>query len=740
MGTIGVADGADSSAMRVDNTMSGTVHGTSMQVGSVHGGIAFHYAAAPAPGTRPDQVPRPPRRFVNRRADLARLDGLLAEGASAVLNGMPGIGKTSTLYRWAHDNQQHFPDGQLFVDFAELRSAAGADLSEALTMCLRALGVPDERIGSGTAELESTFRSESAKRRLLVVLDEVTEPSHVRSLTPKGEGSIVLATSKRRLGELALHDVELVELDVFDPDAAKELLGELCGRAALDADPAAADRLAELCGGLPIALRIVAARLQSDRLTLAQLADELADERQRLGRLTLQGTDATGVSATLSLAYRDQSEPAARLYRTLGDLPGVSFDSGVVAAAAGLDAATSAGLLADLADAHLVHRTDDGRYQLHSLVRLHAQETARETDPPETERQIVQRVTTHYLALTTLADLAVRAGRLRILKLGEVLRQPVDQVDAFVERSPFAVSATPGRDAVEWLEAERPNLMAVLRAAVRFGFDRQAWQLAEVLTVLFLHHRHLADWRESLALGADAAHRDHQPAAEARLRSMLSRPLMDLRQDDRALAELETAIELADASGHPVLPGSVRELLGRYWDRRDPERAAAVYRESLEINERAGEARGAALARYFLGRALLVAADGEGRPALGVTGDSMEVEAERQLRAVYAEFLGLVREDGTPEPDRRMAARALADLGRAQARCGAAVDARATLGRAVGELREQQAFHYEAEALESLAELTENAGERRGLLERAVEIYRESGNPRAAEVQALLAE
>ncbi|GLW59067.1 NTPase [Kitasatospora phosalacinea] len=720
-----MVDDAETSAMRVGNTMSGTVQGTSMQVGSVHGGIAFHYAAAPTAGTRPDQVPKPPRRFVNRRADLARLDGLRAEGASAVLNGMPGIGKTSTLYRWAHDNQQHFPDGQLFVDFAKLRSTTGADLSEALVMCLRALGVPEERIGSGTAELESAFRSESAKRRLLVVLDEVTEPGHVRSLIPKGEGSIVLATSKRRLGELVLDDVELVELDVFDPAAAKELLGELCGRAAVDADPRSAERLAELCGGLPIALRIAAARLHSDRLTLAQLADELADERQRLGRLTVQGADTTGVSATLHLAYRDQSKPAARLYRVLGDLPGVSFDSGVVAAAAALDTAASTRLLADLVDAHLVHRTDDGRYQLHSLVRLHAQETARETDPPETERQIVQRVTTHYLALTTLADLTVRADRLRILELDEVLHQPADRIDATVRRSPFAASEAPGRDAIGWLEAERPNLMAVLRAAVRFGFDRQAWQLAEVLTVLFLHHRHLADWRESLTLGADAAHRDHHPAAEARLRSMLSRPLLDLRQDDRALAELEAAIALADGSGHPVLPGSVRELLGRYWDRRDPERAAAVYRESLEINERAGEARGAALARYFLGRALLVAAEETD-------------EAERQLRAVYEEFLGLVGKDGEPAPDRRMAARALADLGRAQARCGAEQEARATLGRAIEELEEQQAFHYQGEALEALVELVEDDGERRRLLERALKIHRKSGNPRAAEIQARL--
>ncbi len=173
-------------------------------------------------------------------------------------------------------------------------------------------------------------------------------------------------------------------------------------------------------------------------------------------------------------------------------------------------------------------------------------------------------MTAHYLALVALADLTVRADRLRVLDVGEALQQPADRLDALVDHSPFAASSTPDRDVIGWPEAERPNLMAVLRAAVRFGFDRQAWHLAEVLTVVFLHHRHLADWRESLALGADAVHRDHQPAAEARLRSMLSRQLLDLRQDDRALAELETASDLADRSGHPVLPGSVREFLGRY--------------------------------------------------------------------------------------------------------------------------------------------------------------------------------
>ncbi|MFI5615935.1 NB-ARC domain-containing protein [Streptomyces sp. NPDC051567] len=726
-------DPENPAAPGIMNSLPGSVEGQLAQVGIAHGPITFNYHAARVPEPvghrRPNQVPRPPRGFVDRRRALAALDGLLGDEDAVgcpigVFSGLPGIGKTAAASQWAHNNQQRFPGGQIFVDFATLRSGAGGaggDVSEALATCLRALGVHDQYLPAGFAERTALYRDLSAERRVLVVLDDVTRPAQVTALLPQGPGSAVLATSTWQLGELVLDGAALLPLDVLDTESAVELLSALCGPRRIADEPDAAARLVALCGGLPIAVRICAARLLTQKhLTISALVDELSDEQSRLSRITVSSAhEERTVSAALELAYRDLPAAAAHMYRALGHLPGLSFDAAVAAAAAGLDSAREAQeALGVLEEASLLSVLEDRRYALHGLVRLHAQETSKAQDPPGTARETAGRVTGHYLALTVLADLAVRADRLRITRTQDVLGTSgsVPAALAAPSHDPFAGSDEPGRDAICWLEAERANILAVLRAASRLGFDRPAWQLAEVFTVLFLHHRHLADWRESLELGSTAAERDGNAAAEARLRSLLSRPLLDLKQDAQAKAHLDIAERLAVESGHLVLQASVQEFLGRYWDRHDPARAVDAYRTSLALNAEAGEDRGEALARYFLGC------------SQSATGD--HTTALAALSEARATFLAL--------GDGRMAARSLADVGRTRARLGDPAGAAADLSKAAADLRDCKAFHYEARAMEDLADLLDGPEEVRACLRRALAVYEEGGSPRAAVVLARL--
>lgn len=706
------------------NSLTGNVDGQLAQVGVVHGDITFNYHAGQEtpPGRRPDQVPRPPRGFVNREQILAELDALLAsDDPSAcpigVFSGLPGIGKTAVACKWAHSNQLRFPGGQIFIDFSRLRAGTGGDVSEALAMCLRALGVRDPHLPAGLTERKSLYRDLSAEQPMLVVLDDVTRPTQVVELLPRGPGSAVLATSTWRLGELVLDGASLLQLGVLGADSALKLLSELCGSRRIADEAEAAARLVEFCGGLPVALRICAARLLiHQRLTIAALVTELTDEQSRLSRIAVSSAhEERTVSAALEVAYRDLPETAARMYRTLGYLPGLSFDSAVAAVAAGLRATGQAQEALDvLESASFLSVTDDRRYVLHSLVRLHARDTSRALDPPGTERETVGRVTGHYLALTTAADVAERADRLRIGHPAEAAG--AGGVDA--GSGPFSGAADPGRDAVAWMEAERANILAVLRAAAGFGLDRPVWQIAQAFTVLFFHHRHLAEWRESLELGAEAARRDGNPAAEARLRSLLSRPLLDLKQDAEAKVQLDIAAQLAVESGHLALQASVQEFFGRYWDGHDLARAVDAYRTSLSLNIEAGEKRGEALARYFLGCAQSAAGD--------------HTAALAGLAQAQEEFLAL--------RDKRMAARSLADTGRVLARIGARDQAAATLSQAADELRKAEGAHYEARALEDLADLLEDPEEVRSCLRRALLVYENDGNPRATVVLARLAD
>ncbi|WP_329465115.1 ATP-binding protein [Streptomyces sp. NBC_01431] len=671
-------------------------------------GVTFGAPPAVRASGPPSEVPALRTRFVNRTAELADLGDSSAPADAShvdvrVLAGPPGVGKTALARHWAHAMRRNFPDGRLYVDFAALRgrSEAGADVLDAVGHCLRSLGVQDTRLPSSLEERCALFRDRTSELRVLLVLDDVTAPAQVRALIPHGAGSVVLATSTAKLGELSVDGARPLPLEPLTPQAALLLLAARCGEARIAADPDAARQVADLCSGLPVALHVAAARLLTDRhLTLSALAAELRDEERRLTALRVGGESP--VSAVFDSSYRQLTPELAHGYRLLGWIPGRSFDAATAAAALGTDVVAAQLLLDVLEDMSLLETAQDRRYRFHGLVRLHARERAAAEEPSDAGPAVVRRVLTHYLALTAFADRAVRADRTRVADLRSLLAGRTD---------PFAAQS--GRKPLDWLEAERANIMAVLRAAGEYRLYTPGWQLAEGFTVLFLHHRHLGDWQESLELGAGYAAAAVAPAAEARLRSLLSRPLMDLGEHDAAHRELEVALACAEVAGDLVLQASVREFSGRYWDQFDPSRAIAAYRRSRELNVRGEEPRGAAIAAFFLGRA---------QDAQGESADALAT-----LRQARTDLLSL------PDPDHRMAARATLALGRALDHLGRTDEAAAMLREGARTLREQQAYAYEAEALLDLAAIATRPGADRSRLRddltRALTIHQEMGSP-----------
>lgn len=671
------------------NDLSGTVHGHSVQAGHVAGDVTLNVLPPPAHQyVTPYEVPPLSAGFFNQVDVLARLDALAAPGHGApvgvaVLQGLPGVGTTAVIRRWAELKRAWFRGGQLYHDFAALRDRReGADVSEAAGQFLRSLGVEEPLIPDSLQERAARFRSRTAEQPLLVVLENVSRAAQVRALLPRGPGSVVLVTfggDSGELGELSV-DAQLVYVDPLDRASALRLLADRCAHA-VAADPAAAARVVELCGQLPLALDIVAGRLRTARsLTLARLADELADATHRLSGLSVGRSRS--MTAALDLAYGALPPATARLYRLIGSLPLTALDESAVAAAAGVDLAQARAQLRELEALSLLEATADGRHRVHDLVRLHAGERAEREDPPASGQAALARVLDHYLRLTALADRAVRRDRLRVADLTDVLRA----------------------------------------AAREPGLQVPVWQTAEALTVLFLHHRHLGPWLESLALGAAAAAAAVDPAAEARLRSLRSRPLLDLGEHAEARAELDAAVACAEVSGHTVLRASVQEFLGRCLEHHDLDAAMTAYRASLALNTAAGEERGAAIAAYFLGRA----EDTAGRPRAALA----------TLRDAHSRL--------TARADHRMAARATLAIGLAHDHLGETDDAVRALTAAAQALHATEAYSYEADARAALADVLSRTGSdpdaARPLLARALEVYEAYGSPRADAVRARLAE
>ncbi|WP_461002416.1 ATP-binding protein [Streptomonospora sediminis] len=705
-------DPDDPDASRTGNAFSGT-GGTVFQFRDTGAGITVNQAAVPAYAPRRDDapytVPAAPSVFVNRTPELGCLDTAAAAAAAAggtaitVCTGLRGIGKSAAIRTWAARTRDRFPGGQLYVDFAEIPGEHGSrDAKDAIARVLRSLGVTDEFMPGTVEEMATLFRKRTAHEATLVVVEGAGEPAPVRMLVPNAPGSAVVVTEDTTpLDELTVDAARFVAFDPLDAEAGRDLLAEICGPDRIGAAPEAADRVVALCGGHPLALMVSAARLsRNPRLAVADLAAELADEDRRLSALSLRG-DAT-VTAAFNTAYRALPDEAARAYRRLGLWPGPQVGPEIAAEAAA--AADPGAARASLEGAGLIEpcpRQPDAVRFRHDLVRLHARDRAEAEESAEERSRLLRRFLEAYLVRLAFADRAVTGDRLRIADHAAIT---AGRSDPFGSRTA----------ALEWLQAERAGIVAAEHAAVRAGLPDLAWPIAEAATALYLNLRYVHDWAETGLLGADAARGAGRPRAEARLRSLVSRPLADLDRLGDAGEQVRRAAALVADCPDERLRASVAEFRGRYLDRTEPDRAAAAYRESLELNLRAHEPRGAALARLFLGAAL--------------SRSGGHADAFAHLDTALAWF----RESG----DTRMAGRTLLALGRAHLNAGAADRARQTLEDAVAALGGGNP-HYEARAREALADLLEAQGEdaaARPHLERALHLHTEHGSPRAREL------
>lgn len=309
----------------------------------------------------------------------------------AVVVGAPGVGKTALATHWAHARRDRFPDGQLFVDLRGHSRLPALRPGDVLAQFLRALGAPPQALPEhpgNDAEAAALYRTLLADKRLLIVLDNARDAEQVRPLIPGARGCAVVITSRSRLaGLVSAEGARRIALDVLDPDEGCHLLGSIAGSCNVAAERAAARRLVELCGGLPLAIRIAGANLVARDASIDAHCAELAGDGI-LGRLRIEGDRHSAVRSAFELSYRTLPDDARRMFRLLGQLPGPEITVDAAAALAGATPAASAALLARLADAHLV-RERAGRFGLDVLLRSYARELIGTDEVPTARRPLV---------------------------------------------------------------------------------------------------------------------------------------------------------------------------------------------------------------------------------------------------------------------------------------------------------------------------------------------------------------
>ncbi|MEU4983518.1 BTAD domain-containing putative transcriptional regulator [Streptomyces sp. NPDC021969] len=461
-------------------------------------------------------------------------NGTGRNGGPVVITGKPGTGKSATAVRLAHRlAATAFPDGQLYCDLRGT-TASPATPTEVLGRFLRALGVPGELIPESPDERAESYRTRIASRRILVVLDDAADEGQVLPLLPGSGPCRVVVTS--RSGLTALPGAHRVEVDVLDEERALELLARVVGRPRVDRERPAAEALVRTVGRLPLALRIVAARLAArPHWTLAAMVHRLADERRRLDELTHGGLTVRG---SLSPTYDALEEKDRRLLRLLsmartptlpGWLAGALADDRRPCLTDLFDPLVGAGLL----DVAGVDGAGDFQYRFHELTRVYAGELLAAQDGGEPRGAALARMAGGWLHLAQEAHRRVHGGDFAVLH-GDAPRwsPPKPYVDRLLT------------DPVAWLDAERGALCRMVEHAADEGLHDLSWDLATTLVTLFEVRGHHDLWERTHLRALEAVTRAGNLRGTAAVRAGLGS--LHLRRGQAASARnlLESALGL----------------------------------------------------------------------------------------------------------------------------------------------------------------------------------------------------
>jgi DNA-binding SARP family transcriptional activator len=461
-------------------------------------------AHSPVPSV-PRQLPAAVRGFTGRGAELAALTRILDEASAdrpgtvviSAIGGTAGVGKTALALHWAHQVAGRFADGQLYVNLRGFDpSGVPMAAAEAVRGLLDALGVPPDRIPLLPEAQAGLYRSLLADRKMLIVLDNARDEQQARPLLPASPASLVIVTSRNQLGGLAAADqARLLSLDVLGHDEAVQMLTARIGTARVAAEPAAVEEIAALCGRLPLALAVAAARAETrPGFSLAALAAELRDQAGRLDALDA-GDPAASVRAVFSWSYRQLSAEAARMFRLLGLHSGPDISAPAAASLAAVDKSRARYLLAVLTRAHLVAEHVPGRYALHDLMRVYASDQARDTDSEPERAAAVGRVLDHYLH-------TARDGAAMVLpSLGPI---PLAQPSPGTAPEQFSTH----EQALAWFEAEYHVLLAAMTLGVDSGLEIHSWQISFVTYPILATQGHNAEWTAVKRMHMAAAVRD----------------------------------------------------------------------------------------------------------------------------------------------------------------------------------------------------------------------------------------
>ncbi|MFD0277810.1 BTAD domain-containing putative transcriptional regulator [Kitasatospora sp. NPDC127111] len=553
------------------------------------------------------QLPADTADFTGRTHELTILVDRLRAAAddgtacTTAVTGMGGIGKTALAVHAAHQVKTHFPDGQLYVDLRGFGTSAPRTAHDVLAGLLTLL-LPDRQgrpLPDDTGDRAALLRGALAGRRVLLVLDNARDAAQVLPLLPGQGNCAAIVTSRNTLA--AVPGALQVRLEPLDVDEQRSLLAASCGQERVGADPDGALRVLAACAGLPLALRIAAARLAArPSWSLSVLAQQMEGSR-RLGSLTV---GHLGVRASLTpsyLALRDSPQPVeretARVFRLLGLWPGVAFGVQSASAVANLPTAETEDILELLVDFQLLQSPEPLRYRFHDLVAEFAAERAQDEEPADSRDAARTRLMVWYATALQAASAAMAPGQRN--------STPV------VEAPPAPIPAFDGHEqALTWCTREYTHIAEAIRQAASSTRPDLAWRIAAQLAGHASSHWWTGDAENCMHLALAIARKHGDRIGQTRMLETIGTCQRRAGQWEQAQASLGTALAIAEEHDADTVTSVLWQLASLHETR--PGSAAVEYASRAFAREQVTRTPDEPMMHSTMGSALLNAADFRG--------------------------------------------------------------------------------------------------------------------------------
>jgi DNA-binding SARP family transcriptional activator/tetratricopeptide (TPR) repeat protein len=533
------------------------------------------YRSSSQPNTLPPEAPD----FTGRMEEA----GLLVascQGNGPVLGtveGMAGVGKTALAVHVAHRMTARYPDAQIFLPFP---GAGPGGVAEALHRLLRMLGVPAASIPSETGERSRLWRAELAHRRAVIVLDDAPGPDEVAALTPAAGDSLTIVTSRQRANWPGR---PVLRLGPLAPDDSVALLQRSSGLVA-GQDAGKAATVADLCGGLPLAIRVAAGRLrEGGQHNLDGLISELTDVHAGRADDTEAGRS---IFSAFESTYRQLTERDKRIFRLLGASPCADFGLDAAAALTGEDKDGVADGIRMLSERYLLERASAGRFRFHDLIRSYALACCAQEEPEYERRSSVSRLTQHY------------ADTLSATTAGNHEPPEHDGTGPVGANHRRPLVWFPDADSAHaWLEVEWRNVLLMAGHAARRERHRHCADLTHALAG-FLHTEGYWSYAVSAhELALHACRLTGDPALVARAALDLSAACRRIGGYDKARLYAEEALAAHVSAGDQKGQAAAVDQLGMiHWNSGTARDSLAHHQEAMDLCRAAGDYAGMATA------------------------------------------------------------------------------------------------------------------------------------------------